>query len=307
MNFFDLHCDTIGECANKNKSLYSNDLHIDLERGKNIDRWCQVFAIWMPDNLRGTPAKEYFNKVYTCFKKEIKSNNKYISQCVNSQQIKSANDEGKAAAVLAVEGGSVLAGDINRLEYLYDCGVRLITLTWNGENELGCGSRSDNKKGLTDFGKEVVEKMQQYKMLVDVSHLNERGFWDVVEICKSPIIATHSNSDYIFPHPRNLTDDQIKAIIFSNGLIGINFFRDFLGGEGGMDKIYAHISHMLDLGGENTIAMGSDFDGCTINEGIASIEKVGALYEYLLNRKIPEEILEKIFYLNAFELFKKTL
>ena len=210
MKFFDLHSDTITECFVQNKSLRKNDLDISLEKGKYLDEWIQVFAIWMPDEIRGKDAEEYYGKVYSRYREEIK----------NTENVK---------PILAVEGASVLNGKIENIEKLYRDGVKIITLTWNTDNELASGCFSENDRGLTAFGKEAVTEMVKRKIIPDVSHLSEKSFYDLCEITDFPFIASHSDSYAINPHVRNLKDEQIKIIIQRKGLVGLNFYNKFLG------------------------------------------------------------------------------
>ncbi len=299
MKFFDLHCDTIGECANRGLPLRSNQLDIDLRRASGFDKWRQVFAIWMPDEHRGEKAAEYFERVYKYYIDQTEKNTDVISRVTDFDNCR----EAKSGAILAVEGGSVLCGEIERVGKLFDLGVRIITITWNGSNELGHGSRSGCEDGLTDFGRRAVKEMERVGIVPDVSHLNERGFYDVAEICRRPFIASHSDSARVFRHPRNLTDGQIEIINGREGLIGINFFDEFLGADGSIDALYAHIAHMLEIGSENTLALGSDYDGCTVCPELRGIENVCRLYEYLLNRNVSENVAKKIFWDNADRFF----
>lgn len=309
MKLFDLHCDTITECSVEGKKLRKNDLHISLKKADYLENWCQLFAIWMPDEYRGKSACDYFEDVFETYNEQMDINNKLISKCTTVKEIEQAVEQGKFASILTVEGGSAVAGDINRINYLYDCGVRLMTLTWNGSNEIANGCLSDNMSGLTSFGKDAVKRMQEIGMLVDVSHLNEAGFYDVAEISKEsskPFIATHSCSNKIHRHIRNLTNEQIMLIIESSGLIGLNLFRRFIGGDS-FDKVYAHIDHMLSLGAEKTLSIGSDFDGCTIIMELSGIDSMPALYEYLLGRNIKQNVVDDIFFNNAYNFFVNNL
>lgn len=301
MNFFDLHCDTIGECYLQNKCLRKNNLHISLERGAYLDKWSQVFAIWIPDEKRGSSATAYFNGVYRLFKRETEENGDVVLFCKSGADIEKAAQQGKTAAILAVEGGAAAAGEISGIDYLYDCGVRLMTLTWNGSNEIASGCFSEDKSGLTAFGRRVVGRMQEIGMIVDVSHLNERGFYDVAQITDKPFVASHSNSAAVFPHKRNLTDAQIDIMIERKCLIGLNLYTEFLGeGEkSGCDKALRHAYHILERGGERVLAIGSDYDGCMVADEIAGIEKISVLASYFERHGINGRCVEDIFFNNA--------
>ncbi len=304
MNFFDFHCDTIGECYLQNKPLYKNDLHINLQKAACFSSYGQVFAIWIPDEKRGETAFSYYCAVRDRFQREITQNAERITQCTSGVDIENAFSTRKISAVLAVEGGAVLGGDIEKLDTLYRDGVRLMTLTWNDSNEIGNGCFAENKGGLTSLGKAVVQKMQKMNMLVDVSHLNERGFFDVAEYTDKPFLASHSNAKIVdnpYAAARNLTDAQIRVLVSRNGLIGLNLCADFLGNNGntGADAVLRHITHFLELGAEKTLAFGCDFDGCTVHETLNGIDRIPALFEYLLRHGIKEALLEDIFFQNG--------
>ncbi|MGN0520904.1 MAG: dipeptidase [Candidatus Fimenecus sp.] len=312
MRFFDFHCDTIGECYLQKKHLASNDLHIDLQKGSFFDTYGQVFAIWIPDEKRGTAAFSYYQAVRDYFYRECAENVKKILPCKTAADIETAFYAQKVAAVLSVEGGAVLGGDLEKLDKLYQDGVRLMTLTWNDTNEIANGCFSKNQGGLTKFGKCVVQKMQSLHMLVDVSHLNERGFYDVAEFSEKPFLASHSDAQIVdnpYAKARNLTDDQIKVLIACNGLIGVNLCTKFLGNgdDTGADAILRHISHFLDLGAERILAFGCDFDGCTVHPTLNGLDKIPYLADYLLQHGISENTLQNIFFANGYRFLVANL
>ncbi len=279
MKFFDLHSDTITECFTQNKSLQKNDLDISLEKGSFLEEWTQVFAIWMPDEIRGKDAEEYYGKVLSKYKEELE----------NVKTVK---------PILAVEGASALNGKIENIEKLHRDGVKIITITWNTDNELASGCFSENDRGFTSFGKEAVKEMIKRKIIPDVSHLGEKSFYDLCEITDFPFIASHSDCYSVNPHVRNLKDEQIKIIVERKGLIGLNFYNKFLGQGNSVEMLIKHAEHVLNLGGENVLAMGSDFDGCSIDEDLKGIDKMKKLYSAFENH-FGRKLTDKIFYENA--------
>lgn len=319
MNLFDLHCDTAGECFNRKIPLYDGDLHYNLCKGETLDKECRLFAIWIPDELRGKDAEEYFEKVLLNFKKEILLNKAKIKLCQGFAELKETEESGKCAAILTCEGASPFAceGGIQRAK---DCGVKLITLTWNGENEIGYGCQSGCDSGLKPLGKQLLKDMEKFNIVADVSHLNTAGFYDAVS-SGTRVIASHSNSksvlertrkdseDKFFSCRRNLDDEQIKLLIECRGLIGINFCKSFLGDEGddGFEAVFRHMAHILALGGEDVLAIGSDFDGCEINPALSGVDKMPALKDFLLKKGFGTELADKIFYKNAYNFFKNVL
>lgn len=319
MKLFDLHCDTAGECFNKKMPLADNELHISLCKGDVLNKWCQFFAIWIPDELRGREAYDYFLNVLENHRNEIKLNPDKIKLCQGFSDVEEAVKSKKCAAITAVEGGSPFAEN-DAVFIAKEHGVKLITLTWNAENELGYGCQSGSDSGLKECGKALLRNMRELDIVADVSHLNRAGFYDAIS-SGARVIASHSNSesvllktrkdseDKFFSCRRSLNDEQIKLLIETNGLIGINFCRSFLGDkdDDGFEAVYRHMSHILNLGGENVLAIGSDFDGCEINPELAGIDKISCLYAFLNEKGMDSELLNKIFYDNAMNFFKNVL
>ncbi len=282
MKLFDLHCDTITECERRGENLLKNNLDISLEKGAYLEEWKQVFAIWMLDELRGRDAEEYYKKVLKKYKEETK--------CFDG-------------AILAIEGASALGGKIENVEKVACDGVKIITLTWNKENELGSGCFSDEDRGLTLFGREAISEMVKRKIVPDVSHLSEKGFYDLCDVTEFPFIASHSDAYAIKAHVRNLKDEQIKIISSRGGLIGLNFYNKFLGEGNSLDSLVRHAEHMLSLGAENSLSLGSDYDGCSINTEIKGIEKIKDLHARF-EKEFGNELTRKIFFENADKYFK---
>ena len=304
MELFDLHCDTITECCKNDLELKSNDLHISLDKAAYLSSWCQLFAIWMPNEYRKQAAFDYFDNVYDYFIKQDA-----VRFCKNGEDIKNAVNENKTAAILTVEGGAATAGQLERLDYMYSLGVRLMTLTWNGECELGFGSDVKGGTGLTEFGFKAIRKMEELGMIIDVSHLNEKGFCDVAENTSKPFVASHSNSKTVWNHHRNLTDEQFKIISDWGGLVGLNFYTAFLpeNSKNGSEGVLRNVYHFLELGGENTISIGADFDGAQMHDDLNGIDKIGTLFEYLISNGIPETTVKGLFFGNAYRFFTKVL
>lgn len=278
MQFFDLHCDTAYKMYTEKQGFYKNNLAVSGAKGEIFATWHQTFAIWLPENLE-SPFKFYKNAIA------------YLKQ----------NLCGNVKPIFAVEGGTVLENDADRLYSLKQDGVKLLTLTWNGENAIAGGSKSD--KGLTEFGKTVIGKMNNLGMLVDVSHLNDKSFYKVIELAEKPL-ATHSNCRCLCDVPRNLSDTQIKLICEKGGIIGLNFYPLFLG-ENVYEKIYENVFHLCDMGYENNIAIGSDFDGADMANNLCDITKIPDLYIFLEQKGLDASLLDKIFYKNAHLTFDK--
>lgn len=310
MNFFDLHCDTLTKAFQENKELYENDLHISLKRARKYDNYIECFAVWIPDEIRGDAAMNLFNRAYKKLVLEQKSNANNFLICKDANDIENfLKSKNKCGAILTVEGGAVLGGKLENIKYLREKGVRIMTLTWNGTCEIGDGVGVPNAQGLSKFGRKAIKEMEKYGIVVDVSHASQKLFYDVCEVSEKPFIATHSNSKKICNHMRNLTDDQFKIISERGGIVGINFCKDFLSDKKSpnLDDIIKHTEHFLELGGENAIALGSDFDGCDVPDEIAGIEYTENLYEYFLKKNYNQNIIDKVFFGNAYNFMINNL
>ena len=304
MPLFDLHCDTLTECVRKGESLYSNSLHWDVSRGRAFGARTQVLAVWTPDTLRGDAA---FRAAETAIQLAYDAQAQYAPALRLWQKQQPFFDESGDACVgiLALESAAALGGSLVRLEELLQKGVKVVTLTWNGDNEVASGVEGDASRGLTAFGKDVIRVMEREKAVSDVSHLNERGFWDVCAWSDRPFIASHSVSKAVFDHRRNLTDAQFDEIVRRGGLVGLNLCAAQLG-EQSFDRWERHLAHFLERGGENHLALGLDLDGTTLPDAWNGIDVYAALFRYLQRRGYAESLLSALFYENARKFFKKN-
>lgn len=297
---FDCHCDTIVAAAHAGKSLRKNSLHLDLERLSNFSPSGQIFAIcavFLENEKLSTDA--YIAKL----KNEINKNSDIVKLCLNSADIELAISERKIAAFISIEG----AEQISSLDEAYNAGVRIIHPTWNFDNNI-CGAAMGSGAGLTQYGKEFVIKAQELGIMLDMSHISERGFWDVLELVKRPVIAGHSNSKALCNHPRNISDMQFIALKDIGGGTGINLYPGFLGFGQDIDAVISHIEHFLSLGGEKAVFLGCDFDGIdTTPEGLNGVQDLEKLYNALLGRNYPEALIRDIFFNNIYEITRRTL
>ena len=309
MDLFDLHCDTAFECATRlnGVDIKKGAWHLSLARGGYLRHWRQIFAIFMPDEYRDGDAVRHYERVRDYLYRQARL---FPGEFGIVRDATSFNETGaKCRAIISVEGGSALAGKIERVQSLCNDGVRLITLTWNGSNELADGVLAGQGRGLTDFGRKAVREMNRLHMAVDVSHLSDAGFYDVAEISDAPFVASHSNARRLCGNGRNLTDDMIGIISARGGLIGLNFCVSFLRDDGNayITDILRHAEYMLSLGCENALCMGSDFDGTDIPLDMSGIESMGQLYDSFLRLNYSEELVRKIFSRNAENYFKKYI
>jgi len=311
LNFIDFHCDTIYKLR-KDPALVlrKNTLSVDAEKLRNSGSIAQFFALYIDLAETKDPFDE-FVRMAEIFRKELEANSDVLKFSGCFDDLMENQKQGRISSFLTVEEGAALQGKMSNLEVLRGLGVRLITLTWNYPNEIGYpafeGKYMD--RGLTNFGCELVEAMNHHKMIVDVSHLSDRGFYDVSEISKKPFMASHSNARSVTNAPRNLTDDMIRVLGNSGGLIGINFERTFLGNseQGKISEMVRHIDHIRNAGGIEVLALGSDFDGIDTKPEISDISEMGKLAAALEQNGYSESDIEKIFCRNALRFIRDTL
>ena len=309
---FDLHCDTLtrdqypmwGRTEGRG-TLDDPVSHLTLSKMPSGTRWMQCFAIFAPDNLRGQDAIDFFDRYAASFYAQMEENRDRVAPCRCFSDMEAALDAGKFGALLTVEGGSVLAGKLERVEAIQKAGVRMMTLTWNAPNEIASGH--DGTGGLTAFGREAVAEMERQGIVPDVSHLNDQGFEDLLTVAKRPFAASHSNARSVCGHRRNLPDAFIREMAARNCLIGLNYARDFLddGRRGSLDDLYRHVCRFLELGAGACLALGSDYDGTGIHPDLDSVEKALGIHEYLTAHGIPEETADGIVFENAWRFFRE--
>lgn len=311
----DCHCDTLTELYNKNASLYENEQHFDIKRQIALGGGLQFCAIYVPTEVfHYQGGLRYTLCLLDKYNQEIK---KLHENGIDVLQVRTAEDAGnvlkhKAATLLAIEEGGAIDGSLEALRCLYELGVRAMTLTWSNRNDIADGINEEaTGSGLTLFGKQVVAEMNRLGMLVDVSHISTAGFWSVIETSTKPIIATHSNAKSLCAHPRNLNDEQIKALAQNGGLAGITFAGQFLEEDwrnACIESVYKHIDYMLNLiGNDDNIGFGSDFDGISHPPyNIQGVQDYKPLIEYL-SKYYSDETINKITHQNVINLLQKVL
>ena len=316
MNFpvFDLHCDSalalLGDDMNSAGSLRKNELHIDLERAKELPGYCQCFACFT------TPAMEewgktspvvMFEREIATIQRELDKNKKLMAIAYSTEDIRKNADKGKMSAVLTIEGTAGFGHDPDLLEDLFAIGFRISSLGWNEQNPLA-GSHATGG-GLTDLGKTYVKNAQQLGMLMDVSHLSDEGFWDMMDITEAPILATHSNSRAVHDVSRNISDDMFRAICQTGGVAGINLYSAFIGEDPDLDKVCDHIFHFMELDPSGKhIALGGDLDGCdSLPKGFAGIQDYPKVAARMLERGLSEETVMDIFWNNAIGVMERAV
>lgn len=307
----DMHCDTLTRVCRFGRNLRDYDGHINLQKMKEGNYLMQCFAMFI--YLEGTPNPfEKCNEYIDFFDKSMKENGDVIRQVTTVEEILENREKGIMSALLTIEEGEAIEGSIEKLEHFYNRGVRMMTLTWNFANQLAYPNyvyegKIDTERGLTDKGIEVIKKMWELGMIVDVAHLNDAGIYDVFKYATKPIVASHSNARAVHNVPRNLSDDMIVKLRENGGVMGINYCPDFISEDTEQNQIpdiIRHIKHIVKVGGIDTVALGSDFDGIPTPNGMSDCTKTNDLYEALVAEGFSEEDIDKIFYKNFLRVLK---
>jgi len=308
MNFpvFDMHCDTalslLGPDMTGTGRLLENSLHIDLNRAGILPGYAQCFACFTTqwDSLPGgISVTQLFEREIAVIQRELDKNKKRMRLAYSAEDVEENRRKGLMSAILTLEGTAGFGYDPALLEDLYKIGFRFTSLGWNDSNPLTGSNKTGG--GLTDQGREYVNEAQRLGMIVDVSHISDEGFWDIIDITQAPVAATHSNSRAVWDVSRNLTDDMFRAICATGGVAGLNLYDAFLGNHSTIDTACDHVLHFLELDPTGKhVALGGDLDGCDVlPEGFAGVQDYPKLAERLLERGVPADMLMDIFWNNA--------
>ena len=311
---FDFHCDTalrlLGEDLNQAGSLRKNQLHIDLERASVLPGYAQCFACfttpYMEEERRVSPIVVFERELAT-IQREVYNNQDLISIAYSPKEIEENRAKGMMSAVLTLEGTAGIGHNPEILEDIYDIGFRVVSLGWNEKNPL-TGSHVTGG-GLTDLGREFVKEAQRVGLLIDVSHISDEGFWDVMKITNAPVIATHSNSRAIWDNSRNLTDDMFRAICETGGVAGYNVCDEFTGEKPTIDTICDHIFHFMELAPSGKhIALGGDLDGIDgTPDGFDGVQSWPVLSDRLLERGMDAKTVMDIYWNNAIGVMERAV
>lgn len=335
MKAADMHCDTILEIYEKRQAgeacgILKNELHIDLEKLKKGDYLLQNFAIFVHMGHmaeKKQPLPEYAFMMIDTFFSEMRKYPELVGIVRSYQDIEENRKNGRISAMLTMEEGGICMGRTEYLRIFYELGVRMFTFTWNFPNELAWPNRLEEKgtpaayfvpeteQGLTEKGFEFLEEMERLGIIADVSHLGDKGIFDVIAHARRPFVASHSNARSICRHSRNLTDEMIRGIAEKGGVIGINYYPDFLRNreeQGSPMKvsvtdIVRHIRHMIQIGGIECVGLGSDFDGITSSFEMKDASDLPILEDCLRKDGFTEKEIEKIFCKNVLRVYKEIL
>ena len=321
MKVVDMHCDTIGELwkaekAGKPISLRSNSLHIDLEKMQKGDYLLQNFAMFVFLGREKDPLVNVLEMI-DVYNRAMAENADLIAPVLRYADIEKNQAAGKLSGMLTIEEGAVLKGNPYVVRSLYQLGVRMLTQTWNFENEIGYPNTIVKAKdydpsrryGLKPEGIEIVREMNRVGMIVDVSHLGDDGFWDVVKYCDGPFVASHSNARAVCDHTRNMTDDMIRALADKGGVMGLNFCGDFLNpnGKSRVEDMVRHAKHIVNVGGIDVLGLGTDYDGIDGDLELDNCGKMPLLAQELERQGFKTGEIEKIFHGNVLRLYREVL
>ncbi len=317
ISVFDAHCDTISRCYYLHEGLRCNTGDLSLEKTERFARYCQFFALWTTKEYTdgdGCTMEEAYHTLLGCFRAQMACNSDKIIQCRTAQDVEQAHRCGKAAAFLTVEGAELLGCDPARLDQAAIDGVTAINLTWNYANALSGSSKEQPERGLSTVGRDFVRKMEDLRILVDVSHLSDAGFYDVLQVTGKPFVASHSNARAVCPSVRNMTDDMIRKLSGRGGVMGLNFCADFLEekplGEknpGTIAAVVRHARHIADVGGIEVLGLGSDFDGIDTHQELPGVQGMERLWDGLHQAGFSQDALDRIFYGNVLRVYRETL
>lgn len=322
LGLVDLHCDTFLRMMFPSKdgsfpNLKANNLQVDINKLKKVGASAQMFAAYIPietlsqKGYKGTPY-EFLKEMHKKMISEIEINKDEIGLARNYADYERNMANEKLSAFLTIEDGGVLDGKIERIDEVYEMGFRFLGLMWMQENSIGF-SNSENPelmaKGLKPFGFEVIERMNHLGMVIDVSHLSDGGFYDVAKHSKMPFVATHSNCRALANESRNLTDEMIKILADSGGVMGLNLLPDFLDAskKSRVEFMVNHIKHMRNKGGIDLVAIGADFDGMSGDLEIDNVGDMGRLFIALEKAGFSSDEIEKIAYGNALRLVRDVV
>lgn len=322
MNFVDLHCDTIWTVYGGKQHLRDGSGQLNLNRMREAGYQLQTFAMFVGLNGTDSPCKMALDMIAS-YENELQQNQDIIAPVSCWDDIVNNQKKGLMSALLSLEEGEICEGKLENLEMFYKRGVRMMTFTWNYKNSLGAPNfvrtpdfgKPQLKEGLTETGIAFLEEMERLGIIVDVSHLGDKGFYDVYEHSKKPFIASHSNARAICPHMRNLTDDMLRKIGTRGGVAGLNFCAEFVDPQGELGghafssiaHLVSHAKHMTNVAGMEAVALGTDYDGIEPTLEIKNCSMMPLLAEGLKKGGFTERQVDGILYGNAMRLFQELL
>lgn len=308
----DGHCDSLGDYLMAIRTLKDPNEggHWDLVRAKEGNVALQFMAAFIESEYKPDRATFRGFQLIEAAIKLINENKESVFLISNKEDLVQLPDKHKVGLFLSVEGGEILGDSVSMIDTIFQLGIRALGLTWNQRNAIGYGVGESQNIGLTSFGQQVIRRMNELGMLIDVSHLNESGFWEVLELSQYPIVASHSCAKALCSHPRNLTDQQLKSLAANGGVVGVNFNPTFLthNPPAKREDVVRHISHIAEVAGVETVGLGSDFDGIPdVPELLADATQYPSLAQDLIKAGFQKGEVEQIFNKNFMRLLRSVL
>lgn len=306
MDYFDCHADTLTQIP-KGEGLWENTCSLDLSRAQEFaKKHVQIFAIWKDRaNMQDGQLEKEFMDLYKRAVSLLQSEPEHAAWCMDASDMRFAHSQKKTAAFLSVEDVSIMGSLVGRIREL---GIRFAQLSWNYENEYACGAVAGQGVGLSPKGRGLAEDLLQQQVVLDISHLSDQGVEDVFSLTDKPVIASHSNVRDVCDHPRNLKKEHIQELIRRRGILGINFYAAFVGAQPGISDLVRHIDAVCEFGGEDILAVGSDFDGCSqFPEGIRDVSSIPGLCNFLEEHGFGKRIVRKLFFENAMGFLERNV
>lgn len=329
MKVFDLHCDTLSELRRAEmrgdgQTFAHNNGHIDLEKLEKGDYMLQCFAAFvnLADPTPGADPLVTALEEIDVFKRMMEQYSDRIAPVYRPEDIRKNAEAGKISGMLTIEEAGCCKGSLGVLRRLQELGVRMMTLTWNYPNELAAPNANpggplvaNTETGLTERGFAFLEEMEKLHITADVSHLSDKGFWDIVNHSTRPFAASHSNCRALSPHNRNLTDEMIRALAEKGGIAGLNYCASFVDADSAhpklcrstVERLAKHAAHFKQVGGIEVISLGSDFDGIGGQHELETAADMPLLAEALRREGFTEDEVEAIYWRNAYRFFKNNL
>jgi membrane dipeptidase len=307
MFFIDGHCDTLSKALDEKKGLSNNDLQFSLDKADKLGGGIQIMASFVDSKYVGS-KQGGFNRCNNILDK-FNDSERVVK---DKDSLRSSLKSTKTKVLLSIENGAAISNNIENVCYFYDRGVRMMSITWNDDNELGSGAKTKDDKGLTDLGVEYVKRLERLGIILDVSHVSEKSFWDAISNTSKPIVASHSNVYELCKNTRNLKDKQIVAIAKSGGIIGICYYSEFLNNSKRADlaDIVEHIKYIRNLVGIDYVGLGSDFDGMDANKtasGVEDMSKIGNIIKELKKQSFTDEDIGKVMWKNWYNVLYQNL
>jgi len=308
----DGHCDSLGDFTDGKRDLKGHEPgHWDLAKAKDANIGLQFFAAYIESEYKPFLATQRGLQHLEAARKFIDKNNKDVFLVTSSRDLDRLGTKGEIGILINVEGGEILGESLFMLDLIYRLGVRSLGLTWNQRNAIADGvGESNSRGGLSRFGLQVITRMNELGMVIDLSHINEAGFWDVLQHSDRPVIASHSCARSLCDHPRNLSDEQLRALAKCGGVVGVNFCQDFLcdSGKATINDVIRHLTHIAEVAGIEAVGLGSDYDGIpSTPEGLENTAKMPSLIDKLNENGFTIQEIEKICHSNFVRVLHHVL